>query len=822
MKIQEFKITILFALIANFGIAQNIIPQNAQYDHIGIRARFADNKMKLHWAPLSLAKWNNGKTFGYKITRWKVGVNNALSEETVLTAIPAVPAIKPVPIDNPEWLTKKPLDFYDIIWDALYEVNDSLSYTPKVLDSLTTVTNDTDMIRYSFAMYAAGIKYDVARMCGLTYEDNSPLTPNTKYRYKVEALTSTQTNNSKKNAKVGAAIEYGIDFVDVTTTLEQLPKIMANEIKVKFDKSVGKVELGWKYKFGTPSDATELSNYYGSFYVERQRIDSSSFAFKRQTLEPFTRFAENSDTLNADSLFYTNKVPNLAFAYKYRLIGLSYFDEEVISDTINISVPELVFSLPQINELKDLNTSTYQMIWQYFNPADNTPTSNPTAGVIKQTIYISKKYDQDFNILLDNISPNLSTADIPKNVIFDSIGADSSKVYYYKILTFTTSGDTLTSNAFQFKTSKKSKPATPTGLTATKKTIQDPINYYVDLTWNLLPNTSYQLFRRIGNDSEKIEISEGIKPVSADIDTLAQKMDYPQISYYLVAFDENYNPSDTLKITYTKPSTLRPLAPIINGYTVEDLNVNLNFELSSSSNVANYNLYRTTLNEPNFSESTPIYTFTAASGVKSYIDPNLSNGQTYIYYLIAFTANGLQSCYEKKMDSDSCLVPAQLVPIKVLSSKKPSIIAFKGDLNLDFPSVNLTWSKPMSSEVDRIELFKNETNREASSTNSYTFWKSLSADAITLTDFEVKFFATYQYGIRAVYKDGTMSPMSSLSVFLPNKEGCVSGNLVIINETVLPANTIKNDESCFEIKLKPGFQAKANTGVQYTGKIVGN
>lgn len=665
-------------------------------------------------------------------------------------------------------------------------------------------------------MYAASIKYDAARMAGLTLEDPNT-SPNIKYRYIIKALDPSAKLNNNLNVKT--ATVFGIDSVDITSTYTELPLITTNDLKIDYDGSIGKVELKLKYKFNVSDSTTLLSNHFGAFYVERQRFDSTAYPFKRINITPLTKGSALSDYI-----YHTSFVPNLRYSYKYRIVGLSYFDEERTSPEVIISVPELNYKFPQIENVKDVNGSSYNIKWEFYDSKTNMVVAVPASSLTKQKLYISSKYDTLFTVINNNIPNNVDNINILKSSIASSL-SDSSKVYYYKLKAITVDGDTLSSNAFHFKTAKKSRPAIPTGLTASESTTSNSVYYNVKVEWDKLLELGYQLYRRIGNDKEKMEVTGGIKYISFKIDSLSQKMEYPPITYYLVAFDENYNPSDTLKFVFTKPNNLRPISPIIKSYTVDNLDVTLDFELSPSNNIANYYLYRTTLNDHS-TQLIPIFDFTPASGIKNYTDLNLVNGQTYIYCLIAKGkgVNGKESCYE--MNGDLCTVPGLLVPVKVLSSKKDPISLFKGELNLDFPRENLSWVKPTSTDVVRYELFKNETNREVSTANEYTFWKSLPPETITLTDFEVKFFSTYQYGIRAVYKDGTMSPMSTLSVFLPNKEGCVSGNLVITNNTTIPINTTKNDVSCFEIRLKDGFNYKASVvgdvKYQYNGKIVGN
>jgi uncharacterized protein len=778
---------------------------------MAIRIKYK-TKILLHWVPLNPNHWQNGGLNGYNITRYNLDAGNVESN-------PFQSVVLPLPIGNTQWDVAKAADppnavQIDVAKDGVEVLSDPANY-------------NNNQVTVYMAMAATSINYKAAHLAGLTFDD-ATATPGQKYRYYIYPRSTTNDTNKGTeyvdmvaDANAMANLKGGINNIQTAIIPIPAPKLF-------YDKEQS-ITLKWKYKFDLLNNS-ELSNIFSGFNIERS-LDNVTF--QKLNSNPIVKAGSNGK-LNtagtgyeaADSLLYTDTVPNETKTYYYRIVGITYFGETEASPSVIIRTKYKHSALPSIESWKNINTTQYKTSWVFRdfvgNGSANQVVAFPRDSVTLYRLLISNSDSTGLYKALPtaSIDYNLKSSLINKSDLVQKV--DTSKSYYLKLEVVLNSGTILSSLPYFMTKITKLPPAKPTGFTATSNSSLTDSLYIINLTWNKI-NTpkplKYQVLRKFNGDSESLEISKGIENTGALKDTLAGKNSYPQITYYLIAYDEDFNPSEPAIITYTKPDNIRPLPPIIKSYEVNNLNVKLYFQFGNDTDLASIFLFRKKASEDGLGQQ--ILAISPSNLPAYHEDMNLTNGETYIYYMIAKDLNNNESCYEID-ENGNCLVPAQFVPVKILSTKKDPILDFKGVLNLDFPSENLTWTKPISPDIERIELYKNELVRASSSSNSYTFWKSLPADAITLTDFDVKFFSTYQYRIRAVYKDGTMSPMSTLSVFLPNKDGCASGTLVIENSTVIPTDKVVNDVACFEIKLKPGFQAKAANGVKYSGKIIGN
>jgi uncharacterized protein len=816
-KIGRIFTLLIFCIALQIQVLGQITPvenanEIAARAQIGIRARYVDlptpgtGKVMLHWAPMNLANWNLGKTNGYKISRYLLDINN------LPTGVPVVFIVQKKPnIDPTVWALKKNENYYDMVYDALYEPGlpnpvDNKYYKDAATinnggkpDSLQ-INNSTDELSFNFAMFAASVSYGAATWAGLTYEDNTIVKGN-KYRYVIVPRTSLN-DNARSSAKVKAAVPAiveGIGKVDIETATQGSYPIIKNP-DIKYDKNnATKIELRWPYKYSvTDTSKIALSKYFAAFHIERK--SNIETTYRRITETPIVKFSQLSD-----SLFHIDSIANRKLSYTYRLVGISYFDEEQFSIETTITTAQTHNKVPAIKYFKNTNITNYTIDWRISNLSTGGDATFPADSILRYEVWVANKDEPtSYKLLSSSLPKTAFTSTLPKT-LFALPLIDSTKSMYFQLKLITIDEDVIESLPFLFLARKKVGPAKPTGLAASFESEVGGI-YTIKIKWNKITVNNeplkYQLFRRIGDDIERYDISNGISVIDQVLDKYPSNISLPRFTYYLIAYDDNFMPSEEATVPFQKTDKFAPFAPTIKSFSVDNLDVTLNFELSLDKDIKSFYVRRRKVGDPD-TLSFQIAEFNLSNIQKSILDKNLENGSTYIYWIYAEDNIGNFSCYNKAQNN--CF---QLVPIKVLNSKKNPIAGFNSNLN---------------NEITSYVLYKNISDRNAPINSSLlSFWKTITPYDLTLTDFDVKYFATYQYGIKAVYKDGTTSPMSTSSVFIPNKEGCISGNLVIVNETELPANTIKTDTSCFEIKLKPGFSAKASNGVQYKGEIKGN
>jgi hypothetical protein len=207
------------------------------------------------------------------------------------------------------------------------------------------------------------------------------------------------------------------------------------------------------------------------------------------------------------------------------------------------------------------------------------------------------------------------------------------------------------------------------------------------------------------------------------------------IYYKVVAFDKNRNPSSYSEILELKrPDKVPPVAPVFNNFRLTDSTVVLSWVTSSSEDVASQILYRR--------EKGKDWVLYAKLTVKinSYIDPDVKKHAWYEYSLEAIDDAGLHS--------------QKSFPVNVRiydSGKRPDISDFKVTKSTDGKSLQLSWIYKEKGDYWFIIY------RSVNGSDMITY-RNLKGDQRSNTDnYLTK--GTFQYSIKAVYKDGGESQM---------------------------------------------------------------
>ncbi|HAK76129.1 MAG TPA: hypothetical protein DCM71_04290 [Runella sp.] len=697
-------------------------------DSIKVIARPYSDKILLRWMPLSPKLWRNSIARGYTITRQTLSGTNVVATTSFIVKFNS---------DSTKWhLTDS--TYYQMVYDNHDEVIEIGSDT-------TTSVN----LQYNLVAVGADMSYAAARLGGLAFVDTT-VTNGVTYRYRIEP---TPLNPARKSAKTATSpIVIGMDAIEVTAGSISYPTLTAPQLSRK----KGVVELKWDF------DSQKI--YYGSYVIYRS---TNGGAFERLNSQLWTKM-DNSTQF----VYYLDSIPNTTTTYTYRLAGKTYFDEYIPSVTSTITVTKELTQIPAIKNVR-VTSQGVEVKWRF--PAD-TVISNLTSVVSGYLIHVSSKSDSAFQLIRSVTNPSDTVALIDSVAISNKVAFRLSQ--YYRIGAIGVGNDTTWSLPYiLIPASLDVPPAKPTNFHSARYNPSSTSNLHlVRLDWN--ENTDadllgYRVYRTIGNETEKIDVFNGIRRRIFTIDTLGEDTDYPLIKYYVSAVDSNYHESELAVITYQKPDTHPPISPVITKYQVKGTDVELFWNKSSSHDVQRTEIWRK-LNEVSGTWSI-IKTLNATDTTRMMTDTSLMVGKTYVYTVAAFDSSGNKSCYDvpKFQSSQNVGDCYQLVIVEIVTDQKPVFTTLTATIDSvsTTPAITLHWSYG-ASDIEHFELYRSETPKVINGTNTttnFTLWRTLNAVENTTQEDEPKYSYTFKYGIRAVFKDGRTSNMKQMIIVMPDK-----------------------------------------------------
>ncbi len=641
-------------------------------DSINVIGNATKNVIQLRWAPDNHISWKRLNYYGYTIERVTIMREGQLVPEPQISILHSSP-IKPLPLSEWEKMVEEN-DWAAIAAQALYGENFELT-TDAQTDLLTLVNISKEQEqRFSFALYAADQSFEVAKMAGLGFEDNT-VKEGEKYVYR---LKSNVPNDI-------ASIKMGKVFVGLDNYAE-LP--VPYDLNAEFsDKSVS---LSW-----------EQQNFYGIFnsYIVEKSIDGGA-NYESITKKPIINTFNNENkqsrlAYKLDSLDSNDKI------YYYRVRGITPFGQ--------ISNPSDSIFGKGISPLKEppsisgwsVNENLIEISWSF--PSEKN--KNIDGFYIERGVSAKGPFD----IISSVASETRSYKDNP-----------SELTNYYRVIAY--SGENqITSFPILVQLEDSILPVAPVEL---KYAITSEGEVYLSWEANTEPDLlGYRIFRSNFNNSEFSEITS--KPILTNSfnDDISIKNLTKNIYYQVRAIDQRYNPSEPSKtLSVKRPDLVPPVTPIINEIRSDDKGIHINFIPSSSEDVIKHEVFRRKdgeedwilVEENNTSEST------------YYLDENPESNETYHYRIIAVDNSGLNSqpsrslsaIYNKPLNDFN---PENL-KAKLISSGKSVVLSW--NVNDEVKSVKiyrakdgepLAFYKSLNGEVNQFEDNKVELN------NSYLY-----------------------------------------------------------------------------------------------------
>ena len=499
-------------------------------------------------------------------------------------------------------------------------------------------------------------------------------------------------------------IDYGGVFVGLKE-YEPLPKPM--DFTAHFNDN--STMLSWNFKI--------LSHAYGSYYVERS---TDKKIFERITDKPYTSL--NQENTNNNRIFYVDSIANNK-PYSYRIQGISSFGElGPYSEVITGKGKSLLKFVPHLTVKDFKDDTTVTLTWEF--PEEG---NEEISGF---ELNRSDRDDEKYTTVLKNIPPR------NRSVTYNKL----SSTNYFTITAIGKQGNSRTSFPMLVQPVDSIPPSKPIGLEG----IIDSLGI-VKITWT--PNKEkdlmgYRIYR--GNTAEEEFSQLTVSPSEPNTyeDKVIIKSLNSKVYYRVIAVDYHYNMSpfsETLIIK--KPDVIPPTSPVFTKYEIKDNAVFLEWVNSQSDDVASHQLYR----KENDQEKWELI-LNDVTKPESFQDKKTNEGSTYRYAIFATDQSGLISNPTPEI---ALFIPKYTV--------KPAVKGFYAQTNAATKSIDLSWDYK-ESDVDSFEIYK-ATNQEP-----LQLIQILKGKVRKLSDPTLTINTIYKYGIRAQFKDGTMSKMDFYTV----------------------------------------------------------
>jgi uncharacterized protein len=608
--------------------------------------------------------------------------------------------VRPRPLEEWEPIVKGN-NYAAVMAQAIYGKDFEVTGGPGT--GMAKMVNKASQLQQRFAMslYAADNSFEAAKYAGWGWEDSTARW-NEKYLYRViSAVPDSLMHIDSASAYIGMGSGY-----------QPLPTPGA--VGAIFgDKTV---MLSWDY--------ATLKSYYNSYVV--QRSDDSSKTFHPLSGLPVANL-NNKEKKPSGRMYFTDSLKDNHTRYQYRVVGISSFGEEgPPSPPVQGQGRQLLAFVPHIRKGIVGKDGWMNLQWE-FDSAGNDLIS----GFMLSRSATAKG---EYHPVADHISPQ------QRQFSFGPVTHSD----YYTITAIAREGASRISFPQRILLVDSVPPAAPSNVTATIDT-----NGVVTVQWaaNQEPDLlGYRILRGVKKDEELAVLTSKPWEPNQFRDTVSLKMLNDKLYYAVVALDQHYNRSPKSAIVEVKkPDRIPPVSPVITAYKVMNAAVRIDWVNSTDRDVAAHELYR----KGNDSSGQPLLVARFTDTTRTYTDRKTMAGRTYTYYLLAIDSAGLHS------------PPSPAVSVSLPADPAGhSIRSLDSYVDREHRYIELSWSDAgTGTGLREYQLYRGSGHQAVS------LWKVIPAsERRRVVDEGVTVNTKYEYGIRAIGRDGTVGPYTAIEV----------------------------------------------------------
>ncbi|UOB17068.1 fibronectin type III domain-containing protein [Abyssalbus ytuae] len=470
--------------------------------------------------------------------------------------------------------------------------------------------------------------------------------------------------------------------------------------------------LVWEYDL--------LQEYYTSYDLQRSE---DGITFKTLNKTPITKLADTGFS----GISYTDSIPQFGKNYWYRITGRSLFDEKSEpSEALQLIAFEELQATPVFEENVILSDTEVQLRWSF--------PEQEAWKVQKFDLLRSDKAVGPYDVVVGDIDAKA------RNYRYKKL----KPVNYFKLKAYGTGGDTQTSPNNMVQPIDSVPPVKPVGLEGTIDSLG-----LVKLTWaqNNEPDLKgYKIFRADRPGQEFTLLGKYSINKLFYTDTINLRSFNPKVFYKIMAIDHRYNESEYSEVlALNRPDKIPPTSPVFDSYKLSPDGVLLQWTKSSSDDVAREIIYRKNMNTPGTEVWEKVYE-TQNDTLHRYMDKNVIPGTKYFYTMVAIDNAGLESNPSPPLSVSAI---GQLVA--------QGVKGLYASVDRENKLITLAWRLNITNAHELL-LYKKEEGQP------YTLYQTIEPDQKLFTDTKLYPNTTYGYGVKVVFKDGSIGGWQEIKV----------------------------------------------------------
>ncbi|MDH3323592.1 MAG: hypothetical protein OEM04_11415, partial [Flavobacteriaceae bacterium] len=469
--------------------------------------------------------------------------------------------------------------------------------------------------------------------------------------------------------------------------------------------------LVWEYDLLLP--------YYTSYDLERSE---DGILFKKVNKVPITKLADTKSS----GISYTDSIVQFNKKFWYRVVGNSVFNEKSKpSKPIELLAYEDISAIPVFKESVLLSEKEAVLEWSFPKEEES---------LVKQfDLLRAATAIGPYKVVEEGISPS------KRSYRYQTL----ESINYFKLNTIAKSGKSQLSSPTMVQPVDSIAPVKPKNLTGTIDTLG-----VVKLSWtaNEEPDLKgYKIFKANRPNQEFMVLNKYSETATNYIDTVNLQSFNKKVYYKIQALDHRYNASQYSEIlTLVRPDKIPPTSPVFDTYNQDNGKVYLKWIKSSSDDIAKEVVYR---KEAGIADAywEKIYE-TKTDTTAYFVDGNLNPGTKYLYTLVAIDQAGLES------------PPSPPLTIDLIKNLlKPAVKGLYTTVDREHKLLHLFW-KYNSPDVHEFLIYKKKNSQ------AFSLFRTAKPEEKQLIDMALHPNTTYHYGIKAIFKDGSMSQWAEIEV----------------------------------------------------------